>query len=121
MWYLRLVVPTWAGASLPQASLKTPSETRTERHWSKDELAKERAFHNDATPAMTSDEEHRRRLIMKGRERGTCPQCQKVIAEGKGVGTGSFADGLFCSLKCQGEFHRSYYEQRAREGGSSLN
>ena len=29
-----------------------------------------------------------------------CPQCGTTIEEGKGVGTGNFSDGVFCSIPC---------------------
>jgi hypothetical protein len=53
----------------------------------------------------------RRAKIDEALERDVCPQCGKPLA-GDRVGTGSLADGVFCSLKCIAEFHSDYFEAR---------
>jgi hypothetical protein len=42
-----------------------------------------------------------------------CPQCQGAIAEGMGVGSGSKAKGLFCSLGCFSKYHAMEFIKKA--------
>lgn len=54
-----------------------------------------------------------------------CPQCGEALGrtpeEGRRVGTGSFADGVFCGLECLSEFHGEYYSERIEHGLPSPN
>lgn len=47
-------------------------------------------------------------------ERKICPNCGAPIPEGKGYGSGQIDRGLFCTLKCYGEFHKADLLERAR-------
>jgi hypothetical protein len=55
---------------------------------------------------MTPDEEEQTQdLIRYGYRLNVCPNCLAPIPKrGGGYGSGRLADGLFCSLKCFGDF-----------------
>jgi hypothetical protein len=40
-------------------------------------------------------------------KRGICPQCKDQLPPGGGVGSGSLADGIYCSLDCYARAHPS--------------
>ncbi len=62
----------------------------------------------------------KREAIAEGREAGTCPECGKALDERR-VGTGAFADGVFCSLECLVAFHGDHFRERVRAASRSLN
>jgi hypothetical protein len=43
-----------------------------------------------------------------------CPNCHNSIPEGGATGSGSHADGLFCSLDCYAEYHGPSIARRRR-------
>lgn len=49
--------------------------------------------------------EIKRVRIEWGGEKKKCPCCGLNINPGTGVGSGSWADGIFCSLDCYTRFH----------------
>lgn len=61
-----------------------------------------------------------RQRIEAARNNETCPRCGRALPEDR-VGTGRLADGVFCSLDCQVEFHAEYYEERIRNSRLSEN
>lgn len=61
---------------------------------------------------MNSEEKKRR--IAHAHKAGACPQCDKPIPAGGGIGTGRLDDGLFCSLECFASFHGDMLEERRR-------
>jgi hypothetical protein len=54
-----------------------------------------------------SEREHIREL----REKGVCPNCEKLIAEGTGVAYGA---GRFCNLDCVAEYNKQELLERAK-------
>jgi ribosomal protein L37AE/L43A len=52
----------------------------------------------------------KRQRIEDARRRDVCPECEKPLTDR--VGTGTLADGVFCSLECQAKFHHDYFEER---------
>jgi ribosomal protein L37AE/L43A len=66
------------------------------------------------------DEKEKRARIEKAREREECPNCGKQLTS-KRVGSGSFADGVFCGLDCLASFHADYFQERRDYGSPSDN
>lgn len=62
-----------------------------------------------------------RERVEEARRLDVCPQCGVQLTEKNRVGSGSFADGVFCSLECLTTFHAGYFEKRKDEGGFSTN
>jgi hypothetical protein len=50
------------------------------------------------------------------RQAGVCPNCGRLIPEGKAVARGP---GLFCSLECVALFHDAEFRERARRLASA--
>lgn len=53
----------------------------------------------------------KRERVRLAREEEVCPQCGRSLDASR-VGTGAFADGVFCSLECLTTFHEDYYRDR---------
>jgi hypothetical protein len=49
-----------------------------------------------------------------------CPNCGKPLATDR-VGSGSYSDGVFCSLDCFSIFHADYLKERRDYGNPSHN
>jgi hypothetical protein len=54
----------------------------------------------------------RRAALEVCRERGLCPNCGADVATG--WGSGSLADGIFCSFDCFAKFHGPTLQKRAQ-------
>ena len=48
-------------------------------------------------------------------DKKVCPKCGKSIQEGRGVGSGKIAEGLFCGLDCFGEYYKGELIQRHKK------
>jgi hypothetical protein len=44
-----------------------------------------------------------------------CPFCGKTIPDGKAIGSGSPAEGRFCSLGCYDDYHHAEIIERAKK------
>src|SRR5260370_33672154 len=44
-----------------------------------------------------------------------CPKCGKSIQGGAGIGSGKIAEGLFCSLDCNGENYKGELIKRHKD------
>ena len=53
----------------------------------------------------------KRAQIEDARLREVCPRCGQPLGDDR-VGSGSLADGVFCSLACLSSFHDEYFQQR---------
>lgn len=62
----------------------------------------------------------KRARIEDARLREVCPNCGQPLGDDR-VGSGSFADGVSCSLTCLASFHDEYFQQRRELGGSTDN
>lgn len=56
----------------------------------------------------------RQKRVERAREAGVCPECGRAVSEGQAVGSGSHADGRFCSLDCYATFHQERLEEKAK-------
>jgi hypothetical protein len=62
----------------------------------------------------------KREQIEDARLREICPHCGKPLGDDR-VGSGSLADGVFCSLACLSSFHDEYFQARRDYGTPSSN
>jgi ribosomal protein L37AE/L43A len=73
-----------------------------------------------ARAAYTLRVKSRRERIENGRAASVCPQCGSNLGERR-IGTGSFADGIFCRLECLVTFHGDHFRERAQAASHSPN
>ena len=59
------------------------------------------------------DQSEKRAAIAEAARNDSCPHCHQPLGEER-VGSGRFADGVFCSLDCLGTFHDDYFRERIR-------
>jgi hypothetical protein len=62
----------------------------------------------------------KRARIAAARGNDVCPNCGKPLGANR-VGSGSYADGVFCSLEYLSTFHADYLEERRDYGNPSSN